>query len=983
MEFDILGPLRVSSADGALELGAPAQRALLAVLLTSPNVAVTDDRLADELWGDAPPRSAHHLVQVYVSRLRALLDSPNGPRIVREGSGYALRAEPGELDADRFLAAVARGRELRDREPEVAAEILAGAMRLWRGAPFADLPEPPPLVREHAGYLEREHLEALETWFDVRLQLGRHHELVPELSDLVERHPYDEALHAQLVLALYRCGRQAEALQTARALQVRLREELGIDVSPELRDLYRDVLLQAPHLSLEPPEPPGNLPTRLTSFVGRRRELQEVAELLEASRLLTLTGPGGIGKTRLALEVARRVRAQFPGGVWWIDLASVTDPASVLDEVARVLGVTSAPGVEPGDLLVRALTRRRALLLVDNCEHVVTAVAEAMVRVLRGTTGPRILATSRTPLGIEGERRWQVPPLSLPTAGGSPAELAEFDAVHLFVERGRSAVPSFALGAGNAEAVARVCRRLDGISLAIEMAAARLSVLAPQEIASRLDQRFALLELPSAGELTRHRTLEAAFDASYLLLSEQERAVFERLSTFVGPFELDAAAAVGSGDGEPWDGTLTDVMALARASLLTPERDGVEKRYRLLETLREYGAARLRERGAEEDARRAHADYHLDLAVQASSALGTPDFAPRADRLALAYAELRQALAWSLEHEERALTLRAAPALRELWFRRGWAREAGLWTAHMLEGDLEGVPLNLVAEAHNAAGFAAHLAVDFAAAATHLDEAARLSRKAGYMHGLVFGLWGRAVVALALGDLGATRRHGLEGLATCERAGDRWGRAGPLAILANASLFGGGDVSEARAWLEEARPLYRALGDVGGLVVLTLTPLSEAARRQGDLEAAERFAAEAVEVGTGTAWEASALVQYALVLLDLGDLEAAEAATLRGLRVASDAGVGQWFRMALRNLSRTAASRDRCEDAAVLLGASRHNMPAHGLDPVLYSPVEERCRDALGDDRFEQLVARGEAMTHDELMDLVSAGELRAAAVGG
>ena len=536
MEFDILGPLRATSADGALELGAPAQRALLGVLLTSPNVPVSDDRLVDELWDDEPPPSAHHLVHVYISRLRALLsDPPGGPRIKRDGGGYVLRLLPDELDAERFLAAVAQGRELRDRDPEAADEILADAMRLWRGVPFADLAEPPPEVREHARYLERQQLEALETWFDVRLQLGRHHELVPELSELVEQHPYDEALHAQLVLALYRCGRQAEALQTARALQVRLREELGIDASSEIRDLYHDLLLQAPRLSLEPPEPPSNLPRRLTSFVGRRRELQEVTELLQASRLLTLTGPGGIGKTRLALEVARRVRAQFPGGVWWIDLASVTDPAFVLDEVARTLGVSVTTGTELGDAVVRALSRRRTLLLLDNCEHVAATVAEAVERILSATTGPRILATSRTPLGIEHERRWVVPPLTLPPEASSVAELDESDAACLFVERARAVSPAFALDAENAGAVAEACRRLDGLSLAIEIAAARLSAFAPQEIVNQLDQRFALLELPAVDGLTRHRTLEAAVDASYRLLSDAERAVFERLSTFVGP----------------------------------------------------------------------------------------------------------------------------------------------------------------------------------------------------------------------------------------------------------------------------------------------------------------------------------------------------------------------------------------------------------------------------------------------------------------
>jgi predicted ATPase/DNA-binding SARP family transcriptional activator len=971
MQFEILGPLRVSSDRRALDLGAPAQRALLAILTTSPNVAVSDDRLVDELWGDHPPPSAHHLVQVYVSRLRALLDG----RLVREGTGYALRVGPDELDADRFLAAVEQARELRDRDPGTADEILAGAMHLWRGLPFADFPDAPPAVLQHARYLEREHLEALETWFDVRLQLGRHHELVPELSELVVANPYDEALHAQLMLALYRCGRQAEALQTARALQVRLREGLGIDASQQVRDLYRDLLLQAPHLSLEPPEPPSNLPTRLTSFVGRARELQEVAELLEASRLLTLTGPGGIGKTRLALEVARRVRAQFPGGVWWIDLAPVPDPGTVLDEVARILGVRATAGVELEDAVVRALSRRRALLLVDNCEHLAAAVGEAVERLLRSTIGPRVLATSRTPLGIEGERRWMVPPLSLPPEAGSPAELEESDAVHLFLERGRAASPSFVLDADNAEAVAAVCQRLDGVSLALEMAAARLSVLTPQEIVRQLDQRFALLELPAVGALTRHRTLEAAFDASYVLLSEKEKTVFERLSTFVGPFGLDAAAAVGSSDGEPSSWALAEVTALARASLLTPESDGGETRYRLLESLRDYAEARLRRRGQQDEARRAHAEYHLRLAEQAGDVLGTPDFAPWMDRLAQGYAEVRHALAWSLAHEERAVTLRAAPALREFWYRRGWAREAVRWTARMLEGDLEDVPPSLLAVVHDAASFGADLGMDLPTAAAHADEAVRLARESGAAPALVVALWGRAQVAFAIGDLDSVRRFATEALEVCEEHGDRWGRAGPLAILGFASLFGG-EVPKARTQLEEALPLYRELGDVGSLIIMTLTPLTLAALAQSDLRAAERYATEAVEITSGTGWDAAALTCYGEVLSALDDREAAEAVVLRALRIAFETGLENLFRISLRDLARAAEGRDRHEHAAVLLGASRRSMPWYGLDPSIYGPIEERCRAALGDDRFTELAAQGEAMAHEELVDLVAAGDL-------
>lgn len=974
MEFGILGPLRVSSGDGAIDLGAPAQRALVAVLLASPGTPVSDDRLVDELWGDGPPPSAHHLLHVYVSRLRALLGEPaSGQRIVRSGSGYALRVEPDELDARRFEDAIADARALTDRDPEAAEQALARAMHLWRGAPFADLPDPPQIVRERAAHLERLHREALGTWVDVRLGLGRHRELVPELADLVAGDPWDEALHARLMLALYRCGRQAEALATARALEARLREDLGIDPSPEVRDLYRDILLQAPHLWLEPPEPPGNLPSRLTSFVGRTRELREVAELLETERLVTLTGPGGIGKTRLAIEVAGRQRSRFPGGAWWVDLAPVTEPDTVVDQLAGVLGVAPAPGTGLVEVVARALGRRRVLLLLDNCEHVAGAVAELVGRLLRSTTLPRVLATSRTPLRVEGERLWPVPSLSLPAEGGPSDDLASFDAVRLFVERGRAVRPTFVLDDGNAAAVADVCRRLDGLSLAIEMAAARLPVLSPQEIARHLEDRFALLELSAAGRLTRHRTLEAAIDASHALLSEHQRTVFERLSVFVGPFDLEAAGVVGFAEQASPSQVLGAVTALVEASMLNAECTGDETRYRLLETMREYGLARLRRDGVEDEVRQVHAAYHLDMAAQAGEVLGTAEVAPWMARLAAEYAELREALAWSLVHQPRAVALRAAPALRELWFRRGDGREGARWSALMLAGDLAAVPPGLLAEVHSAASNAALLASDLPTALSLAEEAIRLSRRGQSRQALLGALWCRASAALALGDFPAIRRHAIEALEICDRNHDRLGRAGHLANLGFASMFGGGPLAETRALFEQARPLFREVGNFGSLVVTVLTPLSTTVLRQGDLRAAERYAIEAVELSGGTGWEASALVIYGQALAELGDLDAADAATVRALGIALHAGLENWFRMALRYLAQTAGARGRLEDAAVLLGASRRNMPAYGLDPTVYGPLEARCRAGLGDDRFEGLADRGWAMSHDQLMDLVDA----------
>jgi non-specific serine/threonine protein kinase len=471
------------------------------------------------------------------------------------------------------------------------------------------------------------------------------------------------------------------------------------------------------------------------------------------------------------------------------------------------------------------------------------------------------------------------------------------------------------------------------------------------------------------GRLTRHRSVQAALDASYVLLPALERTVFERLSVFAGPFDSEAAAAVAFPDGAPPSRVLAVIAALVDASVLTAERDGEHTRYRLLETIREYGATRLRSRGTEDDARRVHADYHLSLVALAGSVVGRPEFACWVDRLGRSYGEVRQALGWSLVHEDRALTLRAAPALREFWYRHADPREAGRWTARMLEGDVDSAPADLLAEVHVAACFAAVMVADLPAAATHADTAVTLSRETGHRGGLITALWARSQVALSLGDLAATRRYANETLALCDRVEEPWWRARPLTTLAFVALFGGSP-GEARALFEEALPLYRQLGDLGGLVLMTLTPLSDAALRLKDLRAAERYATEAVELALGSGWEAAALVLYGQVLTESGDLEAAEVVTVRGLQVALHAGLENWFRMAVRNLARTAVELDRCDDAAVLVGASRRNMPAYGLDPAVYGPIEQRCQDVLGHDLSDHLARRGGAMTHDQLMNL-------------
>lgn len=971
MRFEVLGPLRVTVGDDAIALGSPQQQKVLALLLASPNQVVSTDRLVDEVWGDVPPASARHLVQDYVWRLRRLFDeAENGPRIDRRGSGYTIAMSPGELDALQLAAAVDNAGELIGRDVAAAEQLLRVATGMWRGPPFGDLSDEAPSLQAEAVRLEELYLTAVEKYIDAGIEAGRHGDLVGQLEGLTEQHPYRERYWEQLMLALYRSGRQAEALRAYRTLRKTLGEGLGIEPGPSVGELERGILLHDPDLLWEPPPPPSNLPTRLTSFIGRTEEIAEVAKLLDTSRLVTLTGPGGIGKTRLATEVAERTLFNYPDGVWWVDLAAVTNPDMVVAGLANAFGVTAQAETPLLESLIHSLGHREVLLVVDNCEHLAPTTAEVIGQVLRDTGGVRVLATSRVPLRVSGEVLWAVPALSVPlTSGLDVADVRLADAVNLFVERGTAVERTFALSEGNATAVVNICQRLDGIPLAIEMAAGRIRVLTPAQISRSLDDRFAVLTRSDPKSDPRHATLQAALDWSYDLLDSTLQGVFDRLAVFTGPFDLEAAGAVAfhSGDGIP---VLSAISHLVDASMLTTVTGELQMRYRLLETLREYGMWHLASRGDEDDARESHADYFLGLVEKAGGEFVTPGFTSWISRLEGSYDDIQTALAWSLAQHPRARTLRVAPTMYHFWFRTGNAREVDRWSQLMLEG-AEGAPAPLLAAAHLSAAFAATIRGSQGESESHIGEALRLYRESGDRPSLVTALFGRGSIALRIGDFETVAKCSEEALALCDEIGDRWGKAGHLANLGFVNFIGGGSLDQARRLAEEALALYRELGDVGSQVVMI--PLSAIALKQGDLDAAERYAADTAAIGTGTGWEATALVNLAEVLFARGDVEGADATLRRGVVRALDTGLENWFRIGLRDLAQVAVANEEPQRAALLLGASRRNMPHYGLDPAIYETVETECRGSLDEEAFNRATDDGYHMDHKQLL-LLAAG---------
>jgi predicted ATPase/DNA-binding SARP family transcriptional activator len=672
LDMRVLGPMRAIRAGRDLPLGGPKQRSVLALLLLEAGRVVPSERLVDELWRGRPPPGAVKTLRSYISRLRTLL-GPDAALIFR-GGGYMLELEQAHVDAAGFELLVEEGQAALARgAARVAADRFREGLALWHGRAFADVVDIASLAIE-SRRLEELRLTALEGRIEAELDLGLHAQLVGQLETLVAEHPLRERFWRQLALALYRCERQADALATYRRARELLAGELGLEPSEELRRLEQAVLRQdVPPVARRSQR--HNLPAQLTSFVGRERELAELERLLPEVRLLTLTGVGGVGKTRLALELAARVVEEFPGGVWFVDLSGIADPALVPQQVAEVLGLRKDPALSLVEILRNHLRKTDVLLLLDNCEHLLPSSAELMETLLLGAATLRILATSRESLGVAGEVEFALAPLAVPDAGLSPEESAAVAAVRLFLERS-SLAGGFVATPTVVATVARVCRELDGIPLAIELAAARTRALSVDEIAAHLDDRFAFLRDWHRVAVPRHQTLRATMDWSYELLSEAERHVLGRLSVFAGGFTLAAAAGVCVGGDEPR--ALDIVSRLVERSLVVPELGGSSSRYRLLETVRQYAAERLAETGDLEESQRAHGATVLRLA-EADRWAGKEGLA----RLAVEHDNVRAALEWTLAAGD-PIGPRLARAFGRVWLARGQLEEGRDWLQRAL-----------------------------------------------------------------------------------------------------------------------------------------------------------------------------------------------------------------------------------------------------------------------------------------------------------
>ncbi len=859
MELHIRLTGSVSITDGAghryltgESLG-PRGRIALAYLVLERERPVPRDELAEAVWGEGVPPTWRAALRGVLARLRrALTGEVLGDRVVTCAHGcYELRL-PCEVVVDveaagADLSAARSGLEHHDTEGawRLAADAVAVARR--RFLPGAS----GRWVEGRQAELRELQLEALETLSDAALAQGDPARALRAAEEVLAIQPLRESAHIRAMTAHARAGNEGEALRAYERCRKVLAEELGARPSATTEAAYLRLLGTEP-APLPSSSASGALAHALTSVVGRTEEIEELAHLLSATRLLTLTGTGGVGKSRLAAEIAAGAGSEHPDGVWLIELAGLADATLVTHQVRNVVGLPDPSGHDALASLATHLRDRQLLLVLDNCEHLVAAVAELLQRVLPACPGVQALVTSREPLGVAGETIWTVAPLATPAPGVSPTleVLLTSPAVQLFAERAAAAAPGIDLDPV-AEGVAEICRRLDGLPLAIELAAARVRAIGVAEIVTRLDNRFRLLATGPRGCPARHRSLRAVLDWSHDTLSPEERRAFRSLSVFASGFTLDAAEVVCA-DGDGQVDVADSLSGLVARSLVVVERSGGSVRYRLLDTVRQYAAEHLGSGPEFARVRAHHLRWALEMAERAGAQLEGTEQGRWLEVLEVEHDNLRSALDWTVAAGNLVAGARLASLLGRFWEIRGHLSEGRARLAtHLAQ---VGAP-PLQARLLTAAGILAQRQGDRRAARHHYQSSLALHRRTGDRLGMVSALLGLGNLAVGEGDLEAARACFEENLAVgrdLEQTRVTAAASVNLGVVFQLLVEGGHvdraqGVAQARACYEEALARYRDLGDRHGLA-LSLENLGVLEPFAGDEAEARRLLEESLTI---------------------------------------------------------------------------------------------------------------------------------------
>jgi predicted ATPase/DNA-binding SARP family transcriptional activator len=977
LHIELLGGFRITVGSTAIEESnwrLRKARSLVKLLALAPSHRLHREEVTDLLWPDLEPGAAGNNLRyaLHVAR-RALADVAPGGRGYLQLQGDLLVLCPDgplRIDVEIFEAAAAAARGTQDPSAYCAAiERYTGDL----------LPED---RYEDWAAERRESLRQL--YVGLLLELAQLHEArgesepaIDALRRVIAGEPAHEEAHVALVRLYAERGQHHRALRQYQQLREALRRELDTEPDPASERLYQEIrALQLPAIGMRIPAGPlasapagqrHNLPAFLTSFIGREREIAEIKRLLLQVRLLTLTGAGGCGKTRLALQVAGELEREYPDGVWVVELAALSDPSLVPQAVASGLGLGEAPGQPLTATIAESLRCKQLLLVLDNCEHLVEACATLADALLGACPNLRVLATSRQPLGLVGEAVWPVPPLSLPAVGRLPPteHLVESEAIRLFLERARLTRPDFALTSQNATAVAQVCQRLDGMPLAIELAAARVKLLSAEQIAARLDDRFRLL---SGGSRTapRHQTLRAAMDWSYALLSQAERTLFNRLAVFAGGWTIEAAETVNDGDVLDLLSSLVDKSLV----LAEPDRTGVG-RYRLLETLRQYGRERLANSGEAEQIQRRHTAFVVTLAEQAETELLGPEQAAWLVRLEREQENVRAALASARVRGDAEAALRLAGALWFFWLQRGYWSEGRDRLEEALALARDAGCSKERAKALCGAGTLAWLQDDYGAARSRLEESVALWRQLGNRRGLALALYYLGHAALMSGDYPAARSCYEQSLPIFQEEGDTWGLSQPLEGLGRVALQEG-DYTAARARLEESLAIRREIGD-NWQIALALNALGDVARCQGDDELATALYEESLALFReldSRGGMASSLHNLGYVAHGQGDERRARALFGESLALFRELGDRRGIAEALAGLAGVATATGQPERAARLFGAAEALLAAIGVqlwpsNRADYDRDLAAARGRLDEASFMAAWAQGRAMSID------------------